>query len=196
MTKKENALTSKLIDVSLPISESLPVWPGSCGIRVKREQLIEEGADSNVTRLDSDVHVGTHVESSLHFFPDGKSIDNIPLDVFIGSVVVVYIPEVDFIGWKELDKLNLPTNTSRILFRTKNSEMWLNPENKFSENYVGITKSGAEWIVENGIRLVGIDYLSIAKYTDAVETHRVLLSDLDMRGKCLPSPTPSFKEKV
>jgi len=177
MNEKSGNSKSRLIDISLSISECLPVWPDSCGVRVTREKVLEEGADSNVTRLDSDVHVGTHVEGSLHFFPNGKSIDEIPLDIFMGPAVVAHLPEADCVGAEELEKLDLPENTSRLLLRTKNSEKWSNSKSKFYEDYVGVTKDGAEWIVNNGIRLVGMDYLSVAKYTDAVETHRILLSD-------------------
>jgi len=177
MNEKPENIGPRLIDISLPISECLPVWPDSCGVRVIREKALEEGADSNVTRLDSDVHAGTHVEGSLHFFPNGKSIDDIPLDVFIGPAVVAHLPEADRVGADELEQLDLPANTIRLLLRTKNSEMWSSLNKQFNEDYVGVTKDGAEWIVENGIRLVGMDYLSVAKYTDAVETHRILLSD-------------------
>jgi arylformamidase len=177
MNEKSENSTSRLIDISLPISECLPVWPDSCGVRVTREKNLEEGADSNVTRLDSDVHVGTHVEGSLHFFPDGKSVDDIPLDIFVGPAVVAYLPEASCVGAEELEQLDLPENTIRLLLRTKNSEMWSNSNKEFRENYVGVTKDGAEWIVKNGIRLIGMDYLSVAKYTDAIETHRILLSD-------------------
>ena len=177
MDEKSEISSSRLIDISLPISECLPVWPDSCGVRVTREKVLEEGADSNVTRLDSDVHVGTHVEGSLHFFPNGKSVDSIPLDIFVGLVVVGHLPEADSIGAKELEQLDLPAGTTRLLLRTKNSDRWSSSNEKFHEDYVGVTIDGAEWIVENGIRLVGMDYLSVAKYTDAVETHRILLSD-------------------
>ena len=90
------------------------------------------------------------------------------------------MPEVDAVGAKELEQLKLPKKKpTRLLLRTKNSDLWAKSNQKFSENYVGLTKDGAQWVVENGIRLIGMDYLSVAKYSDATEVHKILLgSDL------------------
>ena len=177
MPKHLKNSTSRLIDISLPISEGLPVWPGSCGVRVTHEQALKEGAEANVTRLDTDVHIGTHVEGSLHFFPGGRSVDNISLDIFCGPALVVHLPTVDVVGAKELEQLNLSTKPTRLLLRTKNSDLWVESNQKFREDYVGLTKDGAQWIVENGIRLIGMDYLSAAKYNDTIAVHRILLAN-------------------
>jgi arylformamidase len=180
MVKNFKNTSPRLIDISLPVSEGLPVWPSSVGARVTCERSMEEGAEANVTRLDTDVHFGTHVESSLHYFPNGRPINDISLDIFFGLALVVHLPEVDAVGAKELEQLKLPPKKIiRLLLRTKNSDLWAKSNQKFSENYVGLTKDGAQWVVENGIRLIGMDYLSVAKYSDATEVHKILLgSDL------------------
>jgi arylformamidase len=178
MVKNFKNSSSRLIDISLSVSESLPTWPDSVGVRVTREKAIKEGAEANVTRLDIDVHSGTHVESSLHFFSDGRPVNDISLDIFFGLALVVHLPEVDEVGAKELEQLKLPKQKPiRLLLRTKNSDLWVKSSHKFSENYVGLTKDGAKWVVDNGIRLIGIDYLSVAKYKDANEVHKILLGN-------------------
>ena len=165
-----------LIDISLPLREGIPTWPGSVGLRVERVLRIEAGDPSNVTRLDLDIHVGTHVESSLHFRKDGAPIESIPLEVFLGPAYVAHLPEVAQVGEKDLRSLDLPHGTTRLLLRTRNSEEWKAPKQSFRQDYVGLTADGARWVVDRGIRLVGADYLSIASFPECAKTHEVLLS--------------------
>ena len=116
------------IDISVPLEETLPIWPGSIGLRVSRIMSLERGDPANVTRLDCDVHTGTHVESSLHFIGPGCSLDQIPLDVFIGSAWVGHLPQATAIGVSELDSLCLPEDVRRLLLRTGNSLFWKNQD--------------------------------------------------------------------
>ena len=166
----------RILDISLPVSPSLPVWPGDPAIVLEPISSIESGAEYNLTKLNSSVHIGTHVDAPLHFLSDGRSVDQLPLDVLTGLCYVVQLPDgVDAITAEVLDGIPLAEGTTRILFGTRNSHGWASGETEFQPDFVAITEDGAEWLVARGIQLVGVDYLSVAPYEDTVPTHRVLL---------------------
>jgi arylformamidase len=163
-------------DISLPVSPSLPVWPGDPAIELEQISSMASGAEYNLTKLNSSVHIGTHVDAPLHFLSDGRSVDQLPLDVLTGLCYVVQLPDgVDTITAEVLDGIPLAEGTTRILFGTRNSHGWASGETEFQPDFVAITEDGAEWLVARGVQLVGVDYLSVAPYEDTVSTHRVLL---------------------
>lgn len=152
----------------------MPTWPSSVGMRLSRTLDMSAGDAVNVSRLDMDVHCGTHVEAPLHFLADGNALEAYPLDTFSGSAYVARLPDVTAISASELTELALPPGTERLLLRTANSDLWQSPQ-PFRTDYIALLADAAEWIVERGIRLVGIDYLSIQRYDDDPETHRILM---------------------
>ncbi len=165
---------TKIIDISVPIDKSLPLWPGSSGFRLTRVAKIGKEGAFNESHVELNVHVGTHVDAPLHFVKDGKTIAEVPLDTLVGEVVVAHVPKVKRITEEDLKKLSLPKGTKRILFKTSNSALW-KKGNKFDRDYVGLTTSAAIWLAKQEIRLVGIDYLSIAIMSEAKEVHQALL---------------------
>jgi arylformamidase len=77
-----------------------------------------------------------------------------------------------------LEALNLPPGTTRLLLKTRNSSLWDTPNHEFFKEFAALTADAAQWVVDRGIRLVGIDYLSIQLFADKVSTtHHVLLAD-------------------
>ena len=84
----------KLYDVSVLISDELPVWPGDPGISVKRTSSLDRGDNANVTQINMGVHTGTHIDAPFHFEPDGKTIDELPIETLIGPCHVVEILDV------------------------------------------------------------------------------------------------------
>jgi kynurenine formamidase/glycosyltransferase involved in cell wall biosynthesis len=164
-----------IIDISVPLHPEMPVWPGSVGIRLSRTMSLEAGDMTNVSRLDCDVHIGTHVDAPLHFIEDGSSVEQMPLNILIGPALIAYLPGVDAITADDLAALSLPKSTQRLLLRTRNSLLWANGVNGFRTDYVALTADAARWIVEHDIRLVGVDYLSVQRYQDGSETHQILL---------------------
>ena len=166
----------KIYDVSLPISPSLPVWPGDPPIALEQVDFMDQGADANLSHLSASVHIGTHVDAPHHFMNDGRTIEQLSLDVLIGRCYVTQLPDgIEAITADVLEGTSLSADTSRILFGTSNSRLWSRGETEFREDFVAITEGGAKWLVERGIQLVGVDYLSVAPYSDPVPTHRVLL---------------------
>lgn len=166
----------KIYDVSVTVTSQLPTWPSDPKVILERASKIEEGADANVSRLDMGVHTGTHIDAPFHFFPAGITVERLPLDILIGQAWVVEVPDyVTTITADVLKKAALPTDCQRILFKTSNSQISTLYEKVFHKDYVGLSEDGAEYLVARGVRLVGIDYLSIAPFDQTHPTHVTLL---------------------
>jgi len=163
-------------DISLPISESMVVWPGDPAVSITQPKHLDRGDNATVSDLALGAHTGTHVDAPSHFIRGGSGIDSLDLDILIGPALVVEEMKAPVLSADVLQGLSIPAKTERILFKTSNSELWAKGVKEFSIDFVGITKDGAEWLVDNGVRLVGIDYLSIAPYKKSKETHEVLLN--------------------
>ncbi|MDP9250714.1 MAG: cyclase family protein [Chloroflexota bacterium] len=164
----------RVIDISVALEQPLPSWPGSSGHRTRRSMSIEAGDLANVTALQMDVHAGTHVENSLHFLADGEPLSAVALERLIGPALVVAV-KGPTITPQLLDQAQVPLGTSRLLLKTSNSALWHAADPSFRTDYVALTRDAAAWLVERGIDVVGIDYLSIQRYGDDPETHRTLM---------------------
>jgi arylformamidase len=163
----------QIIDVSVPVRPGMITYPGDPEVRLERVSSIADGDVVNLSRLDFGVHSGTHVDAPLHFVDGGRSVESLPLDVLVGPCVVV----------EGLDPAAVPAGAERVLFKTPNSRLWEREE--FSQEFVALDGEAARALVERGVRLVGIDYLTIGDE----EAHRVLLGagvvaveGLDLRG--------------
>jgi arylformamidase len=166
----------KLYDVTLTMKPGMPVWPGDIPVELERMSKIEEGANSNVSRLQISVHTGTHVDAPRHFLPEGKTIETLDLDALVGPALVFEIPEdQDLITADLLISLKYPEKVTRVLFKTKNSKIWALGTQDFEPRYTSISTDGAELLVKRGAKLVGIDYLSVAPYKRTRPTHEILL---------------------
>lgn len=165
----------KILDISLPLSPRTPHWPTDTPTRLWQTSCIADGAHSNDTHMETSLHAGTHYDAPLHFLAEGKSIDKIDLSAFMGPAYVAHLPRVKSISEHDLEKIRLPKGTTRILFKTVNSKRWGTAATEFNEEYVGVTAGAAQWLVKNKIKLVGIDYLSVAAFSEIVPVHRALL---------------------
>lgn len=168
----------KLYDISLPVYPGMVVWPGDPPVILERFQKVEEGARCNVSRLEAGTHIGTHVDAPFHFLADGSTVEQLPLETLVGPVEVVAFPDhVDMVSARLLEEAGIPPGTRRLLCKTRNSARWARGEREFDESFVALTEDAAEWIVARGISLIGVDYLSVARYLEpGGTTHLVLLS--------------------
>ena len=164
-----------LHDISLTISEDLPTWPGDPSIELKMISQIENGDLANVTHLSAPVHMGTHVDAPDHFLGNGITVEDIPLDYLVGPVLVAEIPSRTDINADDLDFLPISESTTRIIFKTANSDQWKVKQPKFQEDYIALDPDAAARLVEMGIKVVGVDYLSVASFSEPVPTHKILL---------------------
>jgi len=194
-----------LLDVTVPlVPGSVPLYPGDTELDVGLHQSRASGDPANVSRIVCSAHCGTHVDAPAHFLEGAAGIETVPLDALIGPALVVDATRVaGHIDAAAVAGMNLPPGTDRVLFRTSNSRLWDRP--RFTEDFVAMTPDGAQALVDLGLRLVGIDYLSIAPYDDPAPTHEVLLragvvivETLDLRAAepgayqliCLPLLVP------
>lgn len=166
-----------MIDISVPIHDDMPTWPTSIGVRVTQVEKRAAGDPANVSRLDCDVHTGTHVDAPLHFVDGGKGVDSLSLEVLNGPSYVADVRGIDAVTPAALEELPVPENTRRLLIRTDNSLWWERGDTAFHEDFVALTAEAAEWVVEKDIQLVGVDYLSVQRFSDDPETHETLLSN-------------------
>ncbi len=167
----------QIYDVTIPITEKIPVWPGDPSPIINRFSRMEEGADCNVSQIAMCVHLGTHIDAPYHYLGvDSDTVDKIPLHLLTGRAYVIHLSDhVSLINSEVLKAAAIPTHTRRVLFKTRNSSYWTNSEGFFQKEFAAISSDGAEYLIRRGIKLVGIDYLSIAPFHEQKDTHRILL---------------------
>jgi arylformamidase len=164
-----------IVDVSVPIQDAMTVYRGNPPVRIRAAMtLAKDGV--NLSELCLDSHTGTHVDAPSHFIKGGKGIDRLDLRRFIGTAWVADLGRVvGGIGAEHLRRARIPRGSRRILLRTSNSRLW-HPPRGFRTDFVYLASEGAEWMIERGVELVGIDYLSIEGYRVAgAPTHKRLL---------------------
>ena len=162
------------LDVSVPLSSAMPYYPGDPSPEIKRVQLLEEGAEANVTHLSLSAHAGTHVDAPVHFISGRAGVDELPPDVTLGRARVVHLPGEGPIRADAL-RAHDPRPGERLLLRTRNSERrwWELP---FQESFVGLNLEAAVFLAERRVACVGVDYLSVAGFhEDSPGVHRTLL---------------------
>jgi arylformamidase len=168
------APTTRLYDVSVPLAAGLPAFPGNPDFELQAVKRIADGASSNVSRIVIGTHSGTHVDAPRHFFDEGSGVDAMRLDVLVGRAKVLEFDRADGITMQDLESSQLD-GEERILLKTRNSSRW--NERQFYQDYAYLAESGARYLVDRGVRLVGIDYLSIEQFKKAgAPAHRALLA--------------------
>lgn len=165
-----------IFDISLTLSPDLPTWPGDPALELELSESMDRGDHVNVTRISTSVHVGTHVDAPHHFLNDGRTVEQLALEVLTGPCYVVQLPDgVEAITAEVLERTEINAEMKRVLFGTRNSHLWARGVTEFQKDFVAITEDGAEWLVERGVQLVGVDYLSVSPFGDSEPTHKALL---------------------
>ena len=163
----------KIYDVSLLIYPGMLVWPGNAPVSVDSVKSIAEGGSSNLSLLHIGTHTGTHVDAPRHFLPGAPGIDGIAPELLLGSARLFQLPDVRRIDRRLLEKLDL-NGLQRLLLGTRNSALL--KSGHFGLDYAFVTEDGARYLLEKGIKLVGVDYLSIEEYKkEGYPTHHILL---------------------
>jgi arylformamidase len=161
-----------IFDISVPLAAGLPSWPGDPCLQVEPVLLLEKGDGARVSRITLSDHSGTHLDTPAHMLENGSTLDDIPLALLMGRALVADLRGCAEIGLRELEGLPL-AGEERLLLRTDNSLLWAKPD--FCPDFVALTAEGAEYLLSKGIRLVGIDYLSIESFHGDGTVHRTLL---------------------
>jgi arylformamidase len=153
----------EIFDVSVPLREGMVTYPGDPEVHLARAASIAGGDVVNLTRIDFGLHSGTHVDAPIHFIDGAAGVDTIPLDVLVGPCEVVSLPDLSS------ESVRRAPRAKRLLFKTPNSDLWARDE--FAEDFARLDGEGARLLLERGVKLVGVDYLSVGDE----EAHHALL---------------------
>jgi len=163
-------------DITLTITPQMIVWPGDPPVIMNHISSIASGDSSNVSQISMSCHTGTHVDAPDHFLNNGRTVENLSLDLLVGRAYVLYLPDVNMITASILMEADIPPRTRRLLFKTKNSDYWAKGNKEFQTDFVGLSVDAAELLVDRNVKLVGIDYLSVAPYKMGKQVHTILLN--------------------
>lgn len=165
---------AKFYDISVNLQESMPLWPGDPGFKWTQTKSLEEGDVANVSVISMGSHTGTHIDAPVHFVKGSNTIDKVPVEVLIGKATVFQLDCHNRITAADLVKLDLD-DVDRALFKTRNSGLWAKAD--FTPDFVSFDIPAAKYLVGKGVKLVGIDYLSVGPFEDGVGVHRAFLEN-------------------
>jgi arylformamidase len=166
-----------IYDLSVPISGDLPTYPSDPCIKIETWSSLANGNGANVSSLSFGAHTGTHVDAPAHFIDGTRKVESLDVNVLIGEAEVIEVPEERLVIDEAFVAEHCPPGTARVLFKTRNSAFWTTDNTDFRTDFTYLDLPAARRLVEQGVRLVGIDYLSIEKFgSKDHETHCALLS--------------------
>ena len=187
------ATKRRIWDVSVAVRHGGLVYPGNPPISITAVQSIAQGDTANVSRIDLGSHTGTHVDAPLHFMDGGAGVDELPLDVLIGPArLIAFGDDVLVVDEAELRRHDL-AGVTRLLIRTRNSAWLASGSPEFHPDFTHVAPDAAEYLVSIGVRLVGVDYLSVEQFhSPHHRTHKTLLSNrvVIVEGLMLSDPPP------
>jgi len=168
----------EIFDITLTLNEKMPFWPGSIGYKRSNFLSIAKGDVANVSVIEMDVHTGTHLDAPSHFIAQGATVEQLNLHTLIGDALVLDMRGRAEISADDLaDKLRNHSPCPRVLLRTDNSALW-GKGDEFFPSFCALTTEAAHFVVDQKIALIGVDYLSVQKFSDPNNlTHEVLLKN-------------------
>ena len=166
-----------IYDISLTLSSDLVSWPGVDAFQLSKTYAISNGDNCNVTELHMSTHQGTHIDSPYHFLNNGNTSECLTIENLIGTCIVIDVEESDTINRGHVDKYDY-SQYKRVIFKTKNSLLWKSNTKVFDKNFVHLSIEAAQYLYNRGVVLVGIDYLSIEKFSSLThDVHKLLLDN-------------------
>src|SRR5258706_1743681 len=163
----------KLIDVTLPVDSTVPTYPGNTPFSLEPVKRLSRGDSSNTSTLHMSAHAGTHVDAPRHFFDEGFGAEGLALELLCGRTRVIELTTRRSITADDLSSFDLHEDV-RLLIKTANSRLWGSAE--FHPGFIAVTESAARFLVDHGVKVVGVDYLSVEPFkTAGAPTHRILL---------------------
>lgn len=163
----------KYHDISLNLSAETVRWVTSSPFELDEKRRMSRGDPNNSSGVTMSLHAGTHLDAPFHFLPDGKTIDEMPLDLFIGPAVVHAVEAERYIEARHVGAIVLDGAT-RVLFKTRNSALL--HRRSYEPDFVAFSVGAAEALAARGVQLAGLDYLSAAHAGDEqVSVHRAFL---------------------
>ena len=159
-------------DISLNLSTETVRWATAPPLQLHERRRMARGDANNSSAMTMSVHSGTHVDAPFHFVPDGAGIDALPLQTFIGPALVHAVDAEKYITAEHVNAI-APAGETRVLFKTRNSALLRKPA--YDPDFVAFSLDAARALVARGVRLVGLDYLSVAHADEQVPVHRAFL---------------------
>lgn len=164
-------------DITVPLTNDMPTYPGDPGIQVSACASLANGDSANVTHLNFGAHTGTHVDAPSHFIEGASKVETMDLEALIGRARVIEVSPGSLSIGLDLIAESCTPNDTRVLFKTRNSQFWKDTNQEFRKDFTYLEFEAAEELVKLGVRLVGIDYLSIEQFGQSDHsTHLALLS--------------------
>jgi arylformamidase len=188
-----------IYDLSVPLCEGLPTYPGDPGIEISDWFSLAQGDPANVSLLKFGAHTGTHVDAPAHFIEGASRVESLNLDVLIGEAHVVEVPQDRESIEEAFVQESCPPGADRILFKTRNSAFWNKPTAVFRQDFTYLELDAAKLLAQRGIKLIGIDYLSIEQFgQEGHPTHLALLSQgiVILEGLNLTDVSPGRYELI
>jgi len=173
---KEINKPKKYYDITLNISGNLATFPGDPCYQAEQVYSLEDGSHFRLNKLFLGNHTGTHIDFPSHVIKDGKTSSDFSIESLIGTGLIIEVPEQDSSVTKDFIK-NLPIlKNDFVFFKTANSR--ISKYAPFTEKYVYIESDAAEELLMKGVKIVGIDYMSVDKYeSEDLPVHQCLLSN-------------------
>ena len=159
-------------DISLNLSAKTVRWVTSQPFELVERRRMSRGDHNNSSGVNMSVHSGTHLDAPFHFVPEGATIDSLPLDLFIGPAVVHAVEADRYITAEHVAQVDLG-DIPRVLFKTRNSQLL--KKSAYDPGFVAFSVEAAKALVARGVRLVGLDYLSVAHADEQIPVHRAFL---------------------
>lgn len=180
----------KIYDISQGIKPGMTFWPGEGAVSTRKTSSIAAGNVCNITRFEMSVHTGTHVDAPLHFIDGGAGMDQLDLNILVGEAQLIALDDsIEVIDAALVARCGIVPGVTRLIFKTRNSKLWYSNPGEFVKGYTGLDDGAAEYLVEHGVKLIGLDYLSVAKFEDTTTPHHrllgagvILLEGLDLSG--------------
>jgi arylformamidase len=177
----------KIYDVTVGLSSTMPIYAGDPTVSVTAAKSIAGGDSANVSQIAMGVHSGTHVDAPNHFIDGSRRVHELDPQKLVGPCRVIAVPEeVTAIQPEHVGDI---AGVERVLFKTRNSAFWSEPERGFRKDFTYLVPETAQMLADSGIVLVGIDYLSIEKsgspghpvHVALLEKEIVILEGVDLR---------------
>lgn len=163
----------RVFDISVPLTAGLATWEDEEGPVLETLCDLASGDRFTLTCFSMGSHAGTHVDAPAHYIAGDAGVESLPLEALVGPALVVEHRGATHVTARDLATLGVDGSHSRVLIKTANGRLW--EDTRFHTDFIALTADAARYVVERGLQLIGIDYLSIAPYDDPDEVHQVLL---------------------
>jgi arylformamidase len=180
------------IDISVNLGPDTAVWPGDKKVKITKQKDMRKGDVYNLSSMELSLHTGTHIDAPRHFYKDGQTIDELPLEAVVGKARVIYVAARKLIEPDDLKKFAVRKG-ERLLIKTANS-IGCRQTGKFIKEYVCLSEAAAEFLAQKKLRCIGVDSWSPGRYEAPMKAHKIfmdagvwIIENLDL-SKVAPGP--------